>query len=89
MKKQHFDLGNVVLCDLCNKDYTNSNVSGGFTFGSKAVCPDCEDNFRKLVKECEEDHLITAECPEDKSFADWVRHDLRKGEPGFMTITYL
>jgi tRNA splicing ligase len=26
-----------VVCDICDKDYTASTLSGGFTFGSYAV----------------------------------------------------
>lgn len=71
------DPGDVVVCDLCNKNWTTSDKSGGFLFGSNAVCPDCEDEFLATVKKCRETHLIRAQCPEGKSFADWVRDDLR------------
>ena len=63
------DPGDTVLCDLCNKDWTNSEVPGGFLFGSYAVCPDFTPRMRETVKEYQEEHYIRAECPPDKSFA--------------------
>jgi len=66
------DGGDVVLCDLCNKDYSNSEVSGGFLFQSKAVCPDCAERFMKGVKKYGEERFIKATCPEDMSFYNWI-----------------
>lgn len=66
-----------VLCDLCNGDYTTSDVSGGYLFDSKAVCPSCAPKFEEnAIKYKEQDH-ITKRCPSDMSFGDWVRRDLR------------
>ena len=80
-------MGKVVLCDLCNKDYTNSKKSGGFLFSSKAVCPSCSDGFLKNVKKYKEEMHIKEYCPKGKSFADWVNEDLRGGKGGFITVT--
>ncbi len=66
-----------VLCDLCNKDYTNDNTSGGIYFSAKAVCPDCAPRFEKVIKECNEEKYIEGRCPKNKSFANWVKKDLR------------
>lgn len=33
-----------VLCDLCNEDYTESDVTGGILVGSYAICPKCVRN---------------------------------------------
>ena len=30
-----------VVCDFCNKDYTNSDRVGGYVIPGWAVCPDC------------------------------------------------
>lgn len=35
------DCGDMVLCDYCDEDYTNSEEEGGFLFGSYAICPKC------------------------------------------------
>lgn len=71
------EVGNQVLCDLCNKDWTDSNTTGGFLRGSYAVCPDCAPDHRAKLKEFNEEHHIRAECPVFLSFADWVRNYLR------------
>ncbi len=71
------DPGDSVFCDLCNADKTDCPQSGGFMFQSKAICPDCCDAFEKTAKQYNELHFIRARCPPNKSFADWVRQDLR------------
>ena len=71
------DPGDMVICDICGVDWTDSTKSGGFLRGSYAVCPDCEDGERKKLKFYGELHHIRATCPPKKSFADWVRQDLR------------
>lgn len=82
MKKYHFSIGDRVLCDLCDKDFTNSEESGGFQFQSKAICPDCEVDFLDRIRLFNETHLIGKFCPENMPFADWVRNVIRDGEPG-------
>jgi hypothetical protein len=42
MKIISINIGKNVFCDICNKDYGDSDKVGGFLFQSKAVCPDCE-----------------------------------------------
>lgn len=73
------DVGDRVICDLCGEEWTDRPESGGlFGLGSKAICPDCE---QQTLADCErygESHLIRQSCPEGKSFADWVRTDLRR-----------
>lgn len=71
------DMGDTVYCDYCNKDYTNSDAKGGLLFGSYAVCPLCVPETEASAKRFGEEHFIRARCPEDKSFAQWVREDLR------------
>lgn len=71
------DPGDTVLCDICNLDYTARPDSGGLLFQSKAVCPKCAPDFELSAQRCGELHFIRARCPMGKSFADWVREDLR------------
>jgi len=87
MKKTVVNLGSSVACDMCNKDWTRSDVSGGFLFSSYAVCPDCAEEQLKSIKSFNEEKYITKYCPKDKSFADWVREDLRGGKPGQIITT--
>lgn len=62
-----------ILCDLCNKDYTESDAKGGFLFTSNAVCPDCAPKFEESAKELGEEHYIRARAKEGESFGDFVR----------------
>lgn len=62
----------IVLCDLCCKDYSNSDESGGFLFVTKAVCPSCAPNFLRKIKECNESNHIKSKCPDNISFKDYV-----------------
>jgi hypothetical protein len=78
-------LGNVVICDLCNTDYTTSPITGGFIFGSSGVCPACAPEFRKSVEEHHEEDYIIAECPPHQSFADFIR--TYRGPGAVATIT--
>ena len=80
-------LGDTVLCDMCNKDYTDSDEKGGIQFQSKAVCPTCTPQIEESAQKYYETEFIKNRCPKGKSFAQWVREDLRNGEPGTITIT--
>ena len=71
------DVGDKVYCDLCGEDKSESDSSGGFLFQSKAVCPDCAPHFEVSINDYSEQHLIRGRCPPEKSFANWVREDLR------------
>jgi hypothetical protein len=69
----HIDPGNNVVCDWCDKDWTDNPESGGFLFQSKATCPDCADDMMEKITRYNEQHFIRDSCPEGVSFADWVR----------------
>lgn len=70
--------GEMVFCDDCGEDFTDSPVEGGMLFGSKALCPTCTPKWEKGAKEYGEEHFIRARCPAGKTYANWVRQDLRK-----------
>lgn len=71
------DIGDAVVCDFCNADYTDSEESGGVLIGSFAVCPRCApDALRSADKHGEP---VDAVCPPDKSFKEWVL-ELRGGD---------
>jgi len=65
-------VGNVVLCDLCNKDYTYSDEKGGFLFGSHAVCPDCAPKFEEGVKKYNEEKYVRDRAKPEETFRDFV-----------------
>lgn len=73
------DMGDTVLCDLCNEDWTTRTESGGILVGSHAWCPTCEPAALRNMQEHNEMHLLKGKCPEGVSFADWVRQ-LRGGD---------
>lgn len=73
MTKKEIELGDVVVCDICNKDFTKSKKSGGFIFMSYAYCPECSEAGMKAVEEYKETEYVKAICPDHMSFADFVR----------------
>ncbi len=66
------DMGDTVICDQCNKDFTDSGESGGFIFGSHAYCPDCGRAALPRIKGYGEEKFIKATCPRGMSFKDFV-----------------
>ena len=81
------NLGGAVLCDSCNADHTINSKPGGLLFSGYAVCGECEDEWRARAKKHDEEHFILQTCPKDKTFADWVREDIRGGEDGIIKVT--
>lgn len=71
------DVGNIVVCDMCSKDFTDSYESGGILFQSKAVGPCCADKIEKSAIKYNETKHIHARCPDGLGFADWVRNAIR------------
>jgi hypothetical protein len=59
MKREVIDIGDTVLCDLCNADFTNSDAQGGFLCQSKGVCPNCADRFEASLKKYGEERYIS------------------------------
>lgn len=68
----HINPGKVVLCDLCNGNYTDSDEKGGILFSGMAVCPKCLPKFSKSIKEYKEEKFIRATAFENESFRDFV-----------------
>jgi hypothetical protein len=60
------DIGDTVLCDLCNDDYTNSDAQGGVLVGSYAICPRCAPEFDDTGDE------PIIRCPAGMRFREWV-----------------
>lgn len=68
------DIGDMVVCDFCNEDYTNNHVAtGGLIFQSKAVCPGCSPRLLDDVERYHEQRYIRAHCQQGQTFADFVR----------------
>lgn len=81
------DIGEDVMCDWCGDDYTNSEESGGITFGSKACCPACEGKVEASAINYGETHLLGERCPEGMSFKNWVLK-LRGGDNTIRIVTF-
>lgn len=67
------DIGGTVVCDSCDKDFTDSAESGGFVFGSYGYGPCCAPRMMKSIKEEGEERYIRATCPDGVSYADFIR----------------
>ena len=78
-------VGDIVICDICNADFTDSHESGGFLFGSYAYCPECAERSMAQILNFKEEHCIRARCPEGISFGDFIRAD--RGPESYIRIT--
>ena len=78
------DVGRLVVCDICDKDYTDSDESGGFVFGSSGYCPKCAPEQLEVIKKYNEEHFIKAHCPTNLSFSDFVR--AYRGDKNYIQI---
>lgn len=76
---QPIDIGRIVVCDFCDEDHTDTPISGGVIFGSKAVCPVCVPRVQG------EPQYIKARCPAGQSFGDFVR--AYRGPNNAITVT--
>jgi len=63
----------VVICDFCNGDYSDSTEIGGVLVGSHAVCPKCAEKYSDSIREDMEDnpHMIQF-AKDDETFFDFV-----------------
>ena len=76
------NIGDLVLCDFCNKNFTGDNeTKGGIIFGSKGVCPVCTKKMMPDIKKYDETFYIKAKCPENTSFWKFIL-DYRRGKYG-------
>ena len=66
------DMGDTVICDICDRDYTDSEECGGFLFGSYAYCPVCAKDKLPRIKSFGEEGHISRYCPPAMSFKDFV-----------------
>ena len=72
-------VGDVVLCDLCGKEWSNSEQSGGFVLSATGVCPDCEEKVMADVVKYKEEFAITSKCPPGMSHVEFIQR-FRAGE---------
>lgn len=80
-------LGHIVVCDSCDKDYSDdTESSGGFIFSSSAYGPCCAARMMKGIVMYNEQRFIKAQCPQGKSFRDFVI--AYRGDDDFIRITH-
>ncbi len=72
---ERVEVGRVVVCDVCNDDYTDSTECGGFIFGSYGYCPTCAEKHLPAIKGYGEEHYIRARCRDGEPFADFIRRE--------------
>lgn len=65
-------MGEIVVCDICDRDYTNQPETGGFIFGSYAYCPACADHGLRNIAKYREERFIKARAKPDERFCDFV-----------------
>jgi hypothetical protein len=54
----HLDVGNRVICDSCNEEYTNSAEEGGVLFNRTAFCPKCTPRIVASAIKCHEERFL-------------------------------
>lgn len=86
MKKTIIPLGNTVICDMCNRNYTKSDETGGVQFGSYACCPKCSSGIISSAKEYNEERYLTYPN-EGETFRDFVMR-LRGGNNDIIITTF-
>ena len=77
MKILTIEPGTYVCCDMCSRDFTNSDETGGILFESKGVGPCCSARIEKSALKYNEAQHIRARCPINMSFAHWIREVIR------------
>lgn len=87
MKEDVKEIGDSVVCDFCDTDYSKRDDSGGLLFQSKAACPVCAPGILKSAKQYGEERFIRSYCPEGTSFREFVL-GLRNGNNTVRTITF-
>jgi len=80
------DIGDTVICDWCDIEYTNSDAKGGILFGEKSICPKCMPKALENIKKFKEEEFIKAVCPDDMTFKDFVM-TIRGGDNTIKIIT--
>lgn len=66
------DIGDIVICDSCSEDYTDSQEQGGFLFLSRGICPKCAVETYRQIKKFKETGYIRSVCPTGMSFKDFI-----------------
>lgn len=66
------DVGDRVVCDACDVNFTNSDAVGGLLFQSKAICPVCTPRLMKSVEKFGEQRFIRGRAEPGETFKAFV-----------------
>lgn len=80
------DIGNIVVCDGCSEDYTDSDEVGGIYFCGKAYCPKCSGRVMDDAERFNETRYITGRAMPGESFRAFVLR-LRGGDNTIQVIS--
>lgn len=72
MNEKIIDVGDTVLCDMCNGDYTDSDAEGGFMLMSNGVCPECADRVENSCRQYGEEKYITERARPGETFKAFI-----------------
>lgn len=72
MVEKIIDIGNTVICDSCNVDYTDREDVGGLLFGSSGYCPACVPRMMESAQKHHEEAYIKAICPPGMEYRRWI-----------------
>ena len=70
--REVIEIGDTVVCDQCNTDFTNSIEIGGFVFSGHGYCPRCAPKGMKLIKNYGEERFIEAVATENETFKNFI-----------------
>ena len=79
------DIGDTVVCDICNVDYTDSGAVGGFLLQSKGICPGCAPRMDADLKKYGEEQYVRARANEGETFRAFILR--MRGGDNTVTIT--
>jgi len=66
------DIGEIVVCDFCDREYTNSEEKGGLLFQSRGICPVCTPKMLKDAELYGEERFIRAVANDGETFKAFI-----------------
>src|SRR3990167_6092822 len=75
---QPVEIGQIVVCDFCDTDFTERDDQGGLLFGGRGVCPECAPRIEADAIKFGETRFIKARAKPGQSFRSFCL-ELRGG----------
>jgi hypothetical protein len=70
--RKEYDVTNIIVCDFCSADHSDTSTQGGLLFMSKGICPACVPKLEEDVKKYGEEHFIRARALPGETFKDFI-----------------